>query len=97
MVYAVWLSKIGHAGSSRSWWLLFPRHGVAVELCHGCRILWDGRQQPHCTAVPDVAKGDWLISLFCSMPTSAMNVLEQVYAWKEVMHTCQDPLTPPDV
>ena len=41
-----------------SWYLLFPRHGLAIELCHGCWISWDGRVQPHCTAVPDVAEGD---------------------------------------
>ena len=95
--YAVWLSKLGHAGVSRSWWLLFPRHGVAIELCHGCWISWDGRQQPHCTAVPDVAEGDRLMSLFCSIPASAMTVLERALAWREGMHARQDPLPHPEV
>ena len=32
--YAVWLSKLGHAGASRSWWMLFPRHGLAIgDMC----------------------------------------------------------------
>ena len=28
---------------------------------------WDGREQPHCSAVPRVAEGDALMSLFCSL------------------------------
>jgi hypothetical protein len=82
--YAVWLSALGHAGASRSWYLLFPRHGLAIELCHGCWISWDGRVQPHCTAVPDVAEGDRLMSLFCSLPANAMNVLERAQSWRDV-------------
>jgi len=92
--YAVWLSALGHAGASRSWYLLFPRHGLAIELCHGCWISWDGRVQPHCTAVPDVAEGDRLMSLFCSLPANAMNVLERAHSWRDVMHDRQAPLIP---
>ena len=92
--YAVWLSALGHAGASRSWFLLFPRHGLAIELCHGCWISWDGRVQPHCTAVPDVAEGDRLMSLFCSLPANAMNVLERANSWRDVMHERQAPLIP---
>ena len=92
--YAVWLSALGHAGASRSWYLLFPRHGLAIELCHGCWISWDGRVQPHCTAVPDVAEGDRLMSLFCSLPANAMNVLERANSWRDVMHERQAPIVP---
>ena len=97
--YAVWLSKLGHAGSSRSWWMLFPRHGLAIELCHGCWISWDGRVQPHCTAVPQVAEGDRLLSLFCSLPANAMGVLERKAMWCGVMHDrayLRPPLVPGD-
>ena len=97
--YAVWLSKLGHAGSSRSWWMLFPRHGLAIELCHGCWISWDGRVQPHCTAVPQVAEGDRLLSLFCSLPANAMGVLQRKAMWCGVMHDrayLRPPLVPGD-
>ena len=97
--YAVWLSKLGHAGASRSWWMLFPRHGLAIELCHGCWISWDGRVQPHCTAVPDVADGDRLLSLFCSLPANAMGVLQRKAMFLGVMHDrayLRPPLVPGD-
>jgi hypothetical protein len=97
--YAVWLSKLGHAGASRSWWMLFPRHGLAIELCHGCWISWDGRVQPHCTAVPDVADGDRLLSLFCSLPANAMGVLQRKAMFCGVMHDrayLRPPLVPGD-
>ena len=75
--YAVWVSRHGHASQSQSWWLLFPQHGVAVQLIHGTWISWDGRVQPHATAVPEVAEGDALMSLFTSLPADAMGVLER--------------------
>ena len=52
--FAAWVAKCGHRGASSGWWFLLPRHGVAVELVHGTFISWDGRAQPHCTAVPQV-------------------------------------------
>ena len=69
--YAVWVSRLGYAGLGRSsrWWLLFPRHGLAVALVHGTYISWDGRVQHHCTAVPNVAPGDRLLSLFWYSPS----------------------------
>ena len=44
---------------------------------HGTYVSWDGREQPHCSAVPDVASGDRLLSLFCSLPANAMRVQER--------------------
>ena len=71
------MCRHGHASKSRHWWLLFPQHGVAVQLMHGTWVSWDGRSAPHCTAVPDVAAGDCLMSLFCSLPADAVGVLER--------------------
>ena len=70
---AVWLAERPY--QSRSWWLLFPRHGVAVQLTHGTWVTWDGRCMPHATAVPSVAEGDRLYSLFTSLPRFACNAL----------------------
>ena len=65
-------------GSSQracGWWFLFLEHGVAVALAHGMWISWDGRSQPHCSAVPCVPKGDRLLSLFASLPANLCSVL----------------------
>ena len=75
--YARWFARHRHASASRAWWLLFPRHGVAVQLTHGTWVSWDGRTAPHCTAVPVVAEGDCLMSLFCSLPANVVNVLQR--------------------
>ena len=78
--YAVWVARHGHASQSGSWWLLFPRHGVAVQLIHGTWISWDGRAAEHCSAVPDVDEGDSLMSLFCALPRDVVGVRERAVA-----------------
>ena len=54
-----------------------PEHGVAVQLMHGAWVSWHGARVAHCSGVPDVADGDCLMSLFCSLPADAMGVLER--------------------
>ena len=76
--YAVWVrSGGGVAPQSDRWWMLFPRHGVAVAIVHGTWISWHGRKLSHCTAVPRVAGGERLLSVFCSMPADLMKVSER--------------------
>ena len=77
--YALWVSRLGYAGLGQSsrWWLLFPRHGLAIALVHGTYVSWDGRVQHHCSAVPDVAPGDRLLSLFCTLPADAVKAKER--------------------
>jgi hypothetical protein len=74
--FAVWLrSKTNTCVGG--WWFLFPKHGVAVELAHGTWMSWDGRVQPHCSAVPFcVSKDDQLLSLFASIPYNLCSVFE---------------------
>ena len=81
--YAVWLSL--KPGTSNSWWMLYPHHGVAVALTHGTWISWDGRVHPHCTAVPRVADGDELLSLFASLPQNLCAHLERNQACAAVI------------
>ena len=85
--YAVWLSRLGYAGLGQSshWWLLFPRHGLAVALVHGTYVSWDGRVQHHCTAVPQVAPGDRLLSLFCTLPADCMKANERALMGVEAL------------
>jgi len=46
--------------------------GLAIELCEGCAISWDGRHVLHCTSVPhDIPEDDGLYSLFFSLSEGA--------------------------
>jgi hypothetical protein len=74
--FAVWLRAFPD-GCVCAWWFLFPEHGVAVELAHGTWMSWDGREQPHCSAVPCVPKDDRLLSLFAHVPFNLCSVLER--------------------
>ena len=75
--YAVWLSAKGNAACSQHWWFLFPTHGVAIQVIHGTWISWDGRVAPHCSVVPQVALGDELLSMVCTLPGGAVRVLQR--------------------
>ena len=55
-------------------------HGVAIELTHGTWISWHGKLLKHCSAVPRVAEGDALLSLFASLPADACNVFAREQA-----------------
>ena len=74
--FAVWMS-LREDGVSESWTLLFPQHGVVVRLRSGAWISWDGRVQPHCSALAKVGEGDELLSLFCSLPANACRSLSR--------------------
>lgn len=90
--YAAWFSR---TGKSIGWWLLFPRHGLAVQLTHGTFISWDGRVQPHCTSVATVAQGDGLYSLFCSLPKNAAKTLQLANKCRALLITrSAPPVTP---
>ena len=64
---AVWVQVTSHRERVQptGWWLLFPDVGLAIELCDGVLVSWDGRSAAHCTCVPrGVPEGDELCSLF---------------------------------
>ena len=88
--FAIWLSAMGSIGASREWWLLFPKHGVAIALTHMACVSWDGAECAHCTAYPDVAAGDELISLFTSLPANLMKSLERNMRAAAAMHLRMD-------
>ena len=73
--FAVWINKNKGQQQPKSWYLLFPEWGVAIELCEGTWISWNGSTCGHCTAVPDLADDDELLSLFCSIPKNLHNYL----------------------
>lgn len=88
--FAVWLQLTPGAPSS-SWWLLFPHWGVAVLITDGTWVSWDGRACPHCTAVPRVAQGDMLMSLFASLPADMCRVFEREQACCEIIAARMTP------
>ena len=65
--YAQWYVQ-GNGNQVRSWWFLLPQHGLAIELCDGACISWDGRDITHCTAASLTLGEDCkLYSLWCSV------------------------------
>jgi len=79
--FAVWINK-NKGEISKSWYLLFPEWDVAIELCNGTWISWNGKSCGHCTAVPDLDVGDELLALFCSIP---MNLHKHLLRKKNMM------------
>lgn len=79
--FAVWLSRM--PGPFRSWWLLFPDWGVAIKLAHGTWVSWNGKECPHCTAVPADSEGEALMSVFCSLQEKACDTLSREIACEE--------------
>eukprot|EP00965_Chrysotila_dentata_P004375 142363-Pleurochrysis_carterae.AAC.2 len=60
---------------SETSWLLFPDHGLAVQLVDGVGVSWDGRRVSHCTSVLvqkecQVGTPD-LFGLFTALPQAA--------------------------
>jgi hypothetical protein len=74
--FAVWVSN-NKESSETSWYLLSPEWEVAIELCHGTWISWNGKICGHCLAIPNLAGGVQLLSLFCSIPQNLCDHLEQ--------------------
>lgn len=75
--FAVWVSN-NEESPSTSWYLLFPQWEVAIELCHGTWISWNGRVCGHCSALPNVINGEELVSLFCSIPQKLCDHLGRI-------------------
>jgi hypothetical protein len=75
--FAVWVSNKKES-SNTSWYLLFPEWGVAIELKDGTWISWNGKDCGHCSATPNLAGGEQLLSLFCSIPENLCNHLEKL-------------------
>ena len=81
--YAIWLRT---GNGSQSWFLLFPRNGLAICLSHKVAMTWEGREVAHCTSIPEVDPGDDFLSLFTSVPRNATEQLTKLKAFRQRMH-----------
>ena len=81
--FAVWVMKTPPSDDSA--WLLFPQWGVAIQLCHGTYISWDGASCAHCSSVPNMSGGGSIYSLFTALPKMLVNNLSLRHACKSVL------------
>ena len=76
--HAIWVRTGGGEHMSEGWYFCWPRHSVALRLQHGTCMSWDGRAQPHCSALPStISFEDELISVFVALPKDAMSILRR--------------------
>jgi hypothetical protein len=78
--FAVWVMKAPPSDDSA--WLLFPQWGIAIQLCHGTYVSWDGASCAHCSSVPNMSGGDSIFSLFTALPKMLVNNLSLRHACK---------------
>ena len=70
--YAFWVTEHDYEGA----YLLFPQWGLAIELCHGRYISWNGKECAHCTSVPKKSDNGVtmdIYSLFTALPKGLYN------------------------
>lgn len=54
--HAVWIRRMHTAAEPQGWYFLLPDVGLAIQLCNGACISWDGRQTRHCTSIASCIK-----------------------------------------
>lgn len=70
-------------GEPEEWWLLFPDVGLAIRLCHGALVSWDGRVQRHCSSVPvGLPVGQHLYSFFVGIGCGVAKVARAQQEWE---------------
>ena len=75
--FVIWISQ--SQTERHTWWFLLPTYGVAIQLCHGRCISWDGSKIEHCTSMPsaeDIHHGN-LYALFTAVPKNLIHVEER--------------------
>lgn len=81
--HAVWMRTNYMAKEPEGWYLLFPDVGLAIELCHGACVSWDGRMTRHCTSIPhSMAAQDTLYSYFFGLNTPLTRARGRIAAFK---------------
>jgi hypothetical protein len=78
--FAVWVMKASPNDDSA--WLLFPQWGVAIQLCHGTYISWDGTSCAHSVWYQICQGGVAFFSLFTALLKMLINNLSLRHACK---------------
>jgi hypothetical protein len=84
--YAFWVTEHDYEGA----YLLFPQWGLAIELCHGRYISWNGKECAHCTSVPnksDIGVPTDIYSLFTALPKDIYNESVKKAKFDKVIET----------
>ena len=80
--YAMWTVNDPSLPPPKSWFLLFPANGLAIELGDGVCVSWDGRCHYHCSAVADVDPRLITLSFFCGVRRTTCNVARRLREWE---------------
>ena len=84
--YAFWVTEHDYEGA----YLLFPQWGLAIDLCHGRYISWNGKECAHCTSVPKKSDNGVtmdIYSLFTALPKGLYNASVKKAKFDKVIET----------
>ena len=81
--YAGWFTE--QDIENRSAWFLFPKWGIAIELCNNTWISWDGAHCSHCSSVPHLTSENHIYSLFTA-------ITKKVYLTAKRVNQCEEIL-----
>lgn len=84
--HAVWIRKQHLQPEPHGWYLIFPDVGLAIELCHGACVSWDGRCARHCTTIASgVREKDALYGYFFGLNTRLSNARARLERFKHAV------------
>ena len=82
--HAVWKRLLYQQPEPTGWYFLFPDVGLALELCNGACISWDGRQARHCTSIAShMHSKDMLLSYYFGLSQKLLNAQARLHAFAQ--------------
>lgn len=85
--WAMWTTQDASLPPPRSWFLLFPANGLAIELGEGVAVSWDGRFAWHCSSVADVDPRVQTLSFFAGVKATTCRLARRLEEWEWVMES----------
>lgn len=77
--HAVWMRKLFLQAEPEGWYFLLTDVGLAIELCHGACVSWDGREVRHCTSIASpISNKDVLLSYYFGMSAPLKRAYERL-------------------
>ena len=69
-----------------AWFFLVPELSLAIRLCDGCALSWDGRVLRHCSAAPlGISRGDMLLSLWRGSKSDAQRAVLRMEEMRDAL------------